>query len=88
MILTSTMEASVQQFASCFTKPSFQTFCVIVTGWLLGHGRRTVTRVLLAGDGLNRKTFPPLVRLRRITGSSARRGGRSMPSGGSSSKWC
>jgi len=57
MTLTSTMEASIQQFATCFTKPSFQTFCVIVTGWLLGHGRRVVTRILLAGDGLTVKTF-------------------------------
>jgi hypothetical protein len=57
MILTSTMEGSIGQFSSCFTKPSFQTFCVLVTGWLLGCGRRTVTRVLLAGDGLKRRTF-------------------------------
>ncbi len=57
MNLASTMEASIRQFSGCFTKPSFQTFCVIVAGWLLGHGRRTVTRVLLAGDGLQRKTF-------------------------------
>jgi hypothetical protein len=51
------MEASIRQFSSCFTKPSFQTFCVIVTGWLLGHGRRVVTRILLAGDGLKVKSF-------------------------------
>ncbi len=57
MTLTSTMDASIQQFASCVTKPSFQTFYVIVTGWLLGHGRRVVTRILLAGDGLKVKTF-------------------------------
>jgi hypothetical protein len=57
MTLTSTMDASIQQFSSCFTKPSFQTFGVIVTGWLLGHGRRVVTRILLAGDGLKVKTF-------------------------------
>ena len=57
MTLTSTMDASIQQFASCFTKPSFQTFCVIVSGWLLGRGRRVVTRILLAGDGLKVKTF-------------------------------
>jgi hypothetical protein len=57
MILTSTMEASIRQFSCCFTKPSFQTFRVLLTGWLLGCGRRTVTRVLLAGDGLKRRTF-------------------------------
>ncbi len=57
MTLTSTMDALIQQFASCFTKPSFKTFCVIVTGWLLGSGRRRVTHILLAGDGLKVKTF-------------------------------
>ena len=57
MTLTPTIEASIQQFATCFTKPSFQTFCVIVTGWLLGHGRRVVTRVL-PGDN----TVGPLLR--------------------------
>lgn len=57
MTLTSTMDALMQQFCSCFTKPSFQTFCVIVSGWLLGWGRRTVTRVLVAGDGLKHKSF-------------------------------
>ena len=56
MTLASTMDALVQQVSSCFTKPSFQTFCVIAAGWLLGHGRRTVTHVLLAGDGLRHKT--------------------------------
>jgi hypothetical protein len=58
MILPSTMEASILQFAPCFTQPSFQTFGVIVTGWLLAHGRRVVTRILRAGDGLQFKSFP------------------------------
>ena len=59
MILRSTMEASIQQIASCFTKPSFQTVRAILTGWLLGHGRRVVTRILLARDGLaNREPAP------------------------------
>jgi len=57
MILPLTMEASILQFASCFTQPSFQPFGVIVTGWLLAHGRRVVTRILRAGDGLEVKSF-------------------------------
>jgi hypothetical protein len=51
------MEALIQQFAPCFTQPSFQTFCVIATGWPLGGGRRTVTRILRAGGGLDVKSF-------------------------------
>lgn len=51
------MESLLQQFTSCFTQPTFQTFCIIATGWLLGSGRRTVTRILRAGDGLEVKSF-------------------------------
>lgn len=54
---TSTMDASIQQIASSFAEPTFQTFRVIVTGWLLGGGRRTVTHVLLMGDRLWIKSF-------------------------------
>lgn len=57
MYLVSSMDGLVQQFACCFTVPSFQTFCVIVNGWLLGRCRRTVTGVLLAGHGLESKSF-------------------------------
>ena len=57
MTLPSTMAASILQFTSCFTQPSFQTFGVIVTGWLLGNGRKVVTRILRAGNGLEVKTF-------------------------------
>jgi len=57
MTLASTMKALVQQFSSCLTKPTFQTFCIIAGGWLLGRGCRTVTHVLLTGGGLNRETF-------------------------------
>jgi len=57
MYLVSSMDGLLQQFACCFTVPSFQTFCIIVNGWLLGRCRRTVTGVLLAGDGLKSKTF-------------------------------
>ena len=57
MTLPSTMDALVQQFSCRFTKPTFQTFCIIAAGWLLGQGRRTVTHVLLAGGGLSCKTF-------------------------------
>ena len=58
MTLPSTMEASLLQFASCFTQPSFQTFGVIVTGWLLGHGRRVVTRILRAGERTTASSAP------------------------------
>jgi hypothetical protein len=51
------MDGLIQYFGFCFTEPSFRTFSVIVTGWLLGRRRRTVTGVLLAGYGLEHKTF-------------------------------
>ncbi len=58
MILPSTLETSILQLASCFTQPPFRTLGVIVTGWLLAHGRRGVTRILRAGEGLEVKSFP------------------------------
>ena len=57
MYLVSSMDGLIQQFSCCFTEPSFRTFSVIVAGWLLGRHRRTVTGVLLAGNGLEHKTF-------------------------------
>ncbi len=80
MTLTSTMDASIQQFASCFTKPSCQTFGVIVTGWLLVHGRR-VTRILLAGDGLKVKTFRGRLLQRQAVPVIARPAEPNTPSG-------
>jgi SRSO17 transposase len=44
-------------FSECFSTPTFETFQVMVQGWLLCRGRRTITRVLLAGGGLRRRSF-------------------------------
>jgi hypothetical protein len=51
------MDGLLQQFSCCFTQPSMQTFLVVATGWLMNRGRRTVTRVLLSGEGLALKSF-------------------------------
>jgi SRSO17 transposase len=48
----STFYEIVLEFAPVFTAPSFENFCVIVLGWLLCQGRRTVTEVICAA-GLN-----------------------------------
>ena len=38
MNVASTLDPSIRQFASCITKPTLETICVIVAGWLLGGG--------------------------------------------------
>ena len=58
MIPPSTLEASILRLPSCVTRPPFQACGVNVTRWLLAYGRRAVTRILRAGDGLLLKSFP------------------------------
>jgi SRSO17 transposase len=42
----STFYEIVLEFAPVFTAPSLENFCVIVLGWLLCQGRRTITGVI------------------------------------------
>jgi len=43
------LESILQEFGSCFTKPSFGNFTHLVTGWVVCQGRRWITRVLVLG---------------------------------------
>lgn len=45
----------LQGFAPCFTGPSFQTFVVLASGWLLTMGRHTVTATVRAANGVGWK---------------------------------
>ena len=42
-------------FSECFTKPSFETFRHIVSGWLLCIGRRHVSNIIEAADAIGHK---------------------------------
>ena len=45
----------LQVFAPCFTTPSFPTFVMLMSGWSLATGRRTVTGVVRAANAIGWK---------------------------------
>jgi hypothetical protein len=46
MELTPSFVHLLQSFAPVFTAPTFQTFVVIVSGWLLTHRHRYITEII------------------------------------------
>jgi hypothetical protein len=54
-ILAPSLAPWVALFADCFTAPTFRTFQVLLSGWILCLGRHTVTGVLLASGAVGQK---------------------------------
>ncbi len=53
----------LSSFALCFTKPSFENFVAMVSGWILCQGRHSISRVIQVGGGAaRRKHFSTLYR--------------------------
>jgi hypothetical protein len=52
LMLPETFTPLAAAFASCFTAPTYQTFCYLVAGWLQCPGRHTVTGVALAAGAV------------------------------------
>ena len=50
--IASSFPQQLQFFDRCFTAPSFETFVVLASGWLLAMGRHTVTGVVRAADAV------------------------------------
>jgi SRSO17 transposase len=48
MELTPSFVALLQHFSPVFTAPTFQTFSLIVTGWILSHRHRYITEVIFS----------------------------------------
>jgi SRSO17 transposase len=48
MELTPSFLALLQHFSPVFTAPTYQTFSLIVTGWILSHRHRYITEVIFA----------------------------------------
>jgi SRSO17 transposase len=48
MELTPSFVALLQHFSPVFTAPTFQTFSLIVTGWLLSHRHRYITELIFS----------------------------------------
>mgnify|MGYP001765990227 CR=1 FL=1 len=55
--IVSSFLALLQGFTPCFTAPSFQTFLVMASGWVLNLGRHTVTSTIRAANALGWKHF-------------------------------
>lgn len=55
--LVGTVPAIIATFADCFTKPGFSNFATLMTGWVLCHGRHSISRVIqAAGQSATRET--------------------------------
>jgi hypothetical protein len=48
MELTPSFLALLQHFSPVFTAPTFQTFSLVVTGWILSHRHRYITEVIFS----------------------------------------
>ncbi len=48
MELTPSFLALLQHFSPVFTAPTYQTFALIVTGWLLSHRHRYITEIIFS----------------------------------------
>jgi hypothetical protein len=48
MELTPSFVALLQHFSPVFTAPTYQTFALIVTGWILSHRHRYITEVIFS----------------------------------------
>jgi hypothetical protein len=52
LIVPETFLPLLAAFQSCFTAPSYRTFCLLVSGWLHCSGRRTVTGLVIAAGAV------------------------------------
>ncbi|MFT5322835.1 MAG: hypothetical protein ACI8P0_000676, partial [Planctomycetaceae bacterium] len=52
MELTNSFEALLQSFAPAFTTPSFVTFRLLMTGWILSTRHRYVTDLIVSSDSV------------------------------------
>jgi hypothetical protein len=57
MELTSSFETLLRAFAPVFTDPSFQTFRLLMTGWILSLRHRYVTDLIISSDSVGNGHF-------------------------------
>ena len=43
-----TVRELLKNFRTCFTKPGFESFSTLITGWILCQGRHSISRVIQA----------------------------------------
>ena len=49
--LPSSLQALLVGFAPCFTRPGFDNFATLITGWIACPGRHRISRVIQAASG-------------------------------------
>ena len=57
MELTSTFMELLQGFRPVFTNPSYSTFCLLMTGWILSVRHRYVTDLIISSDSVGNGHF-------------------------------
>jgi hypothetical protein len=57
MELTSTFMVLLDGFRPVFTSPSFNTFCLLMTGWVLSVRHRYVTDLIISSDSIGNGHF-------------------------------
>jgi hypothetical protein len=61
--IPSSLQVLLDSFAGCFTRPSFENFVALLSGWILCQGRHCVSRVIqVAGGPGDAKHFSTLYR--------------------------
>jgi hypothetical protein len=61
--IPASLQGLLSSFSSCFTRPSFENFVALVSGWILCQGRHCVSRVIQVSGGCGRaKHFASLYR--------------------------
>lgn len=61
--MPNTLQVVLSSFADCFTRPSFENFVALVSGWILCPGRHCISRVIqVAGGSAGGKHFSTLYR--------------------------
>ena len=57
MELTTTFMTLLERFRPVFTAPSYSTFCLMVTGWILSVRHRYVTDLIISSDSVGNGHF-------------------------------
>ena len=57
MELTATFFALLEQFQTVFTSPSFSTYCLVMTGWIISTRHRYVTDLIISSDSVENGHF-------------------------------
>lgn len=61
--IPASLERLLESFAGCFTRPTFENFLTLVSGWILCQGRHCISRVIqVAGGPARAKHFATLYR--------------------------